>query len=92
MIGPMIIPLSTMIRCLAISIACLLACGIGMSAQSDKPRIVVLTDISNEPDDQESLVRFLTYANETLNIILEVRDVGTPPLWAYRRAVITIQP
>lgn len=29
-----------------------------------KPRIVVLTDISNEPDDQMSLVRFLTYANE----------------------------
>ena len=30
----------------------------------DKPRVVVLTDISNEPDDEESLVRFLVYANE----------------------------
>ena len=29
-----------------------------------RPRIVVLTDITNEPDDQESLVRFLVYANE----------------------------
>lgn len=29
-----------------------------------KPRVVVLTDISNEPDDEESLVRFLVYANE----------------------------
>ena len=29
-----------------------------------KPRIIVLTDISNEPDDEESLVRFLVYANE----------------------------
>lgn len=29
-----------------------------------KPRIVVLTDISNEPDDEESLVRFLVYSNE----------------------------
>ncbi|ROV93894.1 hypothetical protein VPNG_09521 [Cytospora leucostoma] len=30
----------------------------------NKTRIFVLTDISNEPDDQMSLVRFLTYANE----------------------------
>jgi len=29
-----------------------------------KQRVVVLTDITNEPDDQESLVRFLVYANE----------------------------
>ncbi len=29
-----------------------------------KPRIIVLTDISNEPDDEESMVRFLVYANE----------------------------
>jgi hypothetical protein len=28
------------------------------------PRILVLTDISNEPDDEESLVRFLVYSNE----------------------------
>ena len=30
----------------------------------DKPRVLVLTDIANEPDDEESLVRFLVYANE----------------------------
>lgn len=29
----------------------------------EKPRVIVLTDIENEPDDAESLVRFLTYAN-----------------------------
>ncbi len=29
-----------------------------------KPRVIVLTDVSNEPDDEESLVRFLVYANE----------------------------
>ncbi len=29
-----------------------------------KPRVVVLTDISNEPDDEESMVRFLVYSNE----------------------------
>lgn len=30
----------------------------------EKPRVFVLTDISNEPDDEESLVRFLAYSNE----------------------------
>jgi hypothetical protein len=28
-----------------------------------KPRVIVLTDIANEPDDQMSLVRFLVYSN-----------------------------
>ena len=31
---------------------------------ADKPRIMVLTDIGNEPDDSESMVRFLLYTNE----------------------------
>jgi hypothetical protein len=30
----------------------------------EKPRLVVTTDISNEPDDEESLVRLLVYSNE----------------------------
>ena len=30
----------------------------------EKARVIVLTDISNEPDDEESLVRFLVYSNE----------------------------
>ena len=33
-------------------------------AQSEKARIIVTTDITNEPDDQESLVRLLAYAND----------------------------
>ena len=37
---------------------------IALGDVSTKPRVVILTDISNEPDDQMSLVRFLTYANE----------------------------
>jgi hypothetical protein len=32
-------------------------------AAETKPRVVVLTDIENEPDDAESLVRFLVYSN-----------------------------
>ena len=31
---------------------------------SEKQRVIVLTDISNEPDDEQSLVRFLVYSNE----------------------------
>jgi hypothetical protein len=41
-----------------------LACPSNASAAVPKPRVVILTDISNEPDDQMSLVRFLTYADE----------------------------
>ena len=31
---------------------------------SGKPRVIVISDIQNEPDDQMSLVRFLLYSNE----------------------------
>ena len=31
---------------------------------ADKPRVLVLTDIENEPDDAMSMVRFLTYSNQ----------------------------
>jgi hypothetical protein len=34
------------------------------AAAAARPRVVVLTDIENEPDDAESLVRFLVYANQ----------------------------
>ncbi|MCA9262308.1 MAG: DUF1593 domain-containing protein [Planctomycetales bacterium] len=49
----------------AFSFCCLwLACALHASAADTRPRVIVLTDITNEPDDQESLVRFLVYANE----------------------------
>ncbi|MCA9197601.1 MAG: DUF1593 domain-containing protein [Planctomycetales bacterium] len=35
----------------------------GRLSAHEKPRVFVLTDIENEPDDAMSLVRFLTYAN-----------------------------
>jgi hypothetical protein len=34
----------------------------GLTA-SEKPRVIVLTDIENEPDDTGSMVRFLVYSN-----------------------------
>src|SRR5688500_14214866 len=47
----------------AISILALLCVG-ASSAASTKTRILVLTDIENEPDDAMSMVRFLVYANQ----------------------------
>jgi hypothetical protein len=41
-----------------------LACFLPFVAEAAKPRVFVLTDIENEPDDAMSLVRFLTYANQ----------------------------
>ena len=29
-----------------------------------RPRVIVMTDIANEPDDQMSLVRFVLYSNQ----------------------------
>lgn len=34
------------------------------AAATEKHRVIVLTDIENEPDDAMSMVRFLTYANQ----------------------------
>ncbi len=43
----------------------------------EKPRVIVLTDIENEPDDAQSLVRFLTYANH-----FEVEGIiATTSIW-----------
>ena len=32
--------------------------------QIDRSRVIVLTDITNEPDDEQSMVSFLCYVNE----------------------------
>ena len=36
-----------------------------VTAAVEKPRVLVLTDIENEPDDAMSMVRLLSYANHT---------------------------
>ena len=46
-----------------------------------RPRVVVMTDIANEPDDQMSLVRLLVYANE-----LEIEGlIATTSTWMRTR-------
>lgn len=43
---------------------CVLTAGAGVARAADaKQRLLVLTDIENEPDDAQSMVRLLTYAN-----------------------------
>jgi hypothetical protein len=45
-----------------------LSSGLGSSkaefVEMTKQRVIVLTDITNEPDDEQSMVRFLVYSNE----------------------------
>jgi hypothetical protein len=45
-------------------LACALVLAPAAYAQNLKPRLLVLSDIGNEPDDQMSLVRLLLYSNE----------------------------
>src|SRR5215212_2608234 len=56
-----------------VALACLLSAGNNDSPASEeyhydttsaKPRIIIETDAGGDPDDEQSLVRFLVYANE----------------------------
>ena len=56
-----------------------------------KPRVIVLTDIENEPDDAESLVRFLVYSNnwdvEGLVATTSVHQKDKTAAWRIREIV-----
>ena len=43
---------------------CLLLALAFHATAADKPRLVVLTDIGGDPDDQQSMIRLMVYANE----------------------------
>ena len=43
---------------------CLLAFATPTATAADKPRLVVLTDIGGDPDDQQSMIRLMHHANE----------------------------
>ena len=49
---------------IALAASALAQPGAGQGVASDKSRVLVLTDIGNEPDDAESFVRLLLYANQ----------------------------
>ncbi|HUV14049.1 MAG TPA: DUF1593 domain-containing protein, partial [Acidobacteriota bacterium] len=52
------------VSCLLMTISLLSHTTASAVEDAQKPRVIVLTDISNEPDDEQSLVRFLVYTNE----------------------------
>ena len=41
-----------------------LLCFAGVLAGAERPRLAVLTDIGGDPDDQQSMIRLMVYANE----------------------------
>lgn len=58
---------------------------------ADKPRVFVLTDIENEPDDAQSMVRFLAYANhfdiEGLVATTSIHERDKTAAWRIRELV-----
>jgi hypothetical protein len=68
----------------------LLAVALFASAQT-RPRVLVLTDIENEPDDAESLVRFLVYSNnwdvEGLVATTSVHQQDKTAAWRIRQTL-----
>ncbi|HEY1109279.1 MAG TPA: DUF1593 domain-containing protein [Opitutaceae bacterium] len=56
----------------------LAAAALAATAFAAKPRLAVLTDIGGDPDDQQSLVRLMVYANEFDIELLLASASGTP--------------
>ena len=68
--------LRTSFRAAAMAFALLIA-PTSLLLAADAPRLFVLTDIGNEPDDQMSLVRLLVYSNE-----IDIEGIGaTTSVW-----------
>ena len=62
----------------AVTLGCLCRGGWGGEALESKPRLVILTDIGGDPDDQQSLIRLMTYANQFDIEALIASAAGTP--------------
>jgi hypothetical protein len=63
---------------LLVSVLIVLCSGRAVAAADDRPRLLVLTDIGGDPDDQQSLVRLMLYANEFQIEGLIASASGTP--------------
>ena len=59
---------------LLVCVTALLAAGVGAA---ERPRLAVLTDIGGDPDDQQSMVRLMVYANEFDIELLIATAAGT---------------
>lgn len=56
----------------------LFASSFALAAQSQKPRLIVLTDIGGDPDDQQSMIRLMAWSNEFDIEALIASASGTP--------------
>ena len=61
--------------CCLVADACL---GAAEATQDSRPRLVILTDIGGDPDDQQSMVRLMVYANAFRIEGLIATSSGTP--------------
>jgi hypothetical protein len=66
----------THLRCFLVTL--LMCCAAGTAGAADRPRLVVLTDIGGDPDDQQSMIRLMVYANEFDLELLIASAAGTP--------------
>jgi hypothetical protein len=57
---------------------CLLLFGAATLQAADRPRLAILTDIGGDPDDQQSMIRLMVYANEFEIEALIASASGTP--------------
>jgi hypothetical protein len=63
---------------LAVIALCLTPTPLASASGAEKPRLVVLTDIGGDPDDQQSMIRLMHYANEFDIEGLIASAAGTP--------------
>jgi hypothetical protein len=60
-----------------VCVAVVCMAGTGLTAL-ERPRLAVLTDIGGDPDDQQSMIRLMVYANEFDIELLIASAAGTP--------------
>lgn len=59
-------------------LTCVLLLLAGAACADERPRLLVLTDIGGDPDDQQSMVRLMVYANEFALEGFVASAAGTP--------------
>lgn len=61
-----------------VAIAAITLASFGSAVEAERPRLIVLTDIGGDPDDQQSMIRLMVYANEFEIEGLIATASGTP--------------
>jgi hypothetical protein len=62
----------------AAAVAVSISTSIGAQGVAERPRLAVLTDIGGDPDDQQSMIRLMVYANEFEIELLLASAAGIP--------------